>query len=89
MEKKSSVGIGKPSKRQAEILQFISTFRGKKGYAPSLSEIAGNFKVSVPTIHQHVFYLRKKNLLTTEKGKRRTNITFIKSKREKEEKKKF
>lgn len=72
MEKKSSVGIGKPSKRQAEILQFISKFRGGKGYAPSLSEIAGNFKVSVPTVHQHVEYLRQKNLLTTEKGKRRS-----------------
>src|SRR3989338_5981160 len=72
MEKKSSVGIGKPSKRQAEILQFISKFRGSKGYAPSLSEIASNFKVSVPTIHQHISYLRQKNLLTTEKGKRRS-----------------
>lgn len=72
MEKKSSMGIGKPSKRQAEILQFISIFRGSKGYAPSLSEIAGNFKVSVPTIHQHIHYLQQKNLLTTEKGKRRS-----------------
>ncbi len=72
MEKKSSIGIGKPSKRQAEILQFISTFRASKGYAPSLSEIADNFKVSVPTIHQHIHYLQQKNLLTTEKGKRRS-----------------
>ena len=76
MEKKSSIGIGKPSKRQAEILQFISTFRGSKGYAPSLSEIAGNFKVSVPTIHQHIHYLQQKNLLTTEKGKRRSIQTL-------------
>src|SRR3989344_9292230 len=72
MEKKSIIGIGKPSKRQAEILQFISTFRGSKGYAPSLAEIADNFGVSVPTLHQHVSYLRHKNLLTTEKGKRRS-----------------
>lgn len=76
MEKKSSIGIGKPSKRQAEILQFISTFRDSKGYAPSLSEIAGNFKVSVPTIHQHIHYLQQKNLLTTEKGKRRSIQTL-------------
>jgi SOS regulatory protein LexA len=72
MKRKSSIGIGKPSKRQAEILQFISEFRPKKGYAPSLGEIADNFGVSVPTIHQHVFYLQQKNLLTTEKGKRRS-----------------
>ncbi len=76
MQKKSSMGIGKPSKRQAEILQFISEFRPKKGYAPSLAEIAENFDVSVPTIHQHVSYLRKKNLLTTEKGKRRSIQTL-------------
>ena len=72
MEKKSIIVISKPSKRQAEILQFISKFRHSKGYAPSLSEIADNFKVSVPTIHQHIYYLQQKNLLTTEKGKRRS-----------------
>lgn len=66
------MGIGKPSKRQAEILQFITQFRRKKGYAPSLLEIADNFDVSVPTIHQHVSYLKRKHLLTTEKGKRRS-----------------
>ncbi|MFO0718637.1 MAG: transcriptional repressor LexA [Candidatus Paceibacterota bacterium] len=72
MENKSSLGIGKPSKRQAEILQFITEFRKKKGYAPSLAEIADNFSVSVPTVHQHVSYLKRKNLLATEKGKRRS-----------------
>lgn len=72
MENKSSIGIGKPSKRQAEILQFITEFRKKKGYAPSLAEIADNFDVSVPTVHQHVAYLKRKNLLATEKGKKRS-----------------
>lgn len=76
MYKKSNAGIGKPSKRQAEILQFIAEFRKRKGYAPSLSEIADNFGVSVPTIHQHIAYLRQKNLLTTEKGKRRSIRAF-------------
>ena len=69
--------VDKPaSKKQAEILSFISDFRQKKGYAPSLSEIAEKFGVSIPTIHQHVYSLRKKNLLTTEKGKRRSIQTF-------------
>jgi len=70
------MGIGRPSKRQAEILNFIGEFRRKKGYAPSLTEIAGNFDVSVPTVHQHVSYLRQKNLLTTEKGKQRSIQAF-------------
>ena len=48
------------------------TFRRKKGYAPSLAEIAEEFDISVPTVHQHVSYLRQKNLLASEKGKRRS-----------------
>lgn len=70
------MGIGQPSKRQAEILEFIREFRRKSGYAPSLAEIAGHFDVSVPTVHQHVSYLRQKNLLTSEKGKRRSIQAF-------------
>lgn len=81
MQKKSSLGIGKPSKRQAEILEFITSFRQKKGYAPSLAEIATHFDVSVPTVHQHVAYLRRKNLLATEKGKRRSIQAFNDHKR--------
>lgn len=70
------MGIGAPSKRQAEILDFIGEFRRKKGYAPSLTEIAEYFDVSVPTVHQHISYLRQKNLLTTERGKRRSIQAF-------------
>lgn len=76
MYRKSRAGIGKPSKRQAEILDFVGEFRKKKGYAPSLTEIAAHFGVSVPTVHQHISYLREKNLLTTEKGKRRSIQAF-------------
>lgn len=75
------MGIGKPSKRQAEILEFVSSFRQKNGYAPSLAEIATHFDVSVPTVHQHVAYLRKKNLLAAEKGKRRSIQAFNDHKR--------
>ena len=76
MRNKSNIGIGKASKRQAEILEFIVGFQKKKGYAPSLIEIAIHFGISVPTVHQHVSYLRKKNLLTAEKGKRRSIQAF-------------
>lgn len=72
MQKKSRAGIGQPSKRQAEILNFISAFRKRSGYAPSLAEIAKHFDLSVPTVHQHISYLRQKNLLSSEKGKRRS-----------------
>jgi repressor LexA len=81
MERKS-MGTSKPSKRQAEILQFVSKFQREKGYSPSLGEIAENFGVSIPTIHQHISYLRKKNLLSSDKGKRRSIQTFNDQKRD-------
>lgn len=79
---KKSMGSGKPSKRQAEILQFIAKFQREKDYSPSLGEIAKNFGVSIPTIHQHVSYLRKKNLLSADKGKRRSIQAFNDQKRD-------
>src|SRR3989344_1633954 len=80
MDKQSSVQIGRPSKKQAEILKFVGKFQKDKGYAPSLREIAEYFDISVPTVHQHVSYLRGKNLLATEKGKKRSIQTFSDSK---------
>lgn len=76
MKKKSSGSIGQPSKKQAEILEFITGFRKRRGYAPSLTEMAGHFDVSVPTIHQHVSSLRKKSILATDKGKSRSLRPF-------------
>lgn len=72
MEKKSSAWITKPSKRQAEILKFIAKFQREKDYSPSLGEIAGHFRISIPTVHQHISYLRKKKLLISHKGKKRS-----------------
>ncbi len=72
MKKKSSIGIGKPTKREAEILQFAREYRQENGFSPSLVEIAKHFKRSVPTIHQHVYSLRSKNLLLIDKGKKRS-----------------
>ncbi len=76
MVNKSSVWTNKPSKRQAEILEFISKFQKDKNYSPSLAEIAEHFDVSIPTIHQHVSYLQKKKLLTAHKGKKRSIQPF-------------
>lgn len=83
MLKKSSatIGIKKPSKRQAEVLDFISKFQREKRYSPSLSEIAQHFNISIQTIHQHISYLRNKNLLTTEKNRRRSIQLFNDHKR--------
>ncbi len=71
MKKKSRVW-NQPSKRQAEVLEFVTKFRREKRYSPSLGEIAYSFGVSIPTIHQHVSSLRKKNLIISQKGKKRS-----------------
>jgi SOS regulatory protein LexA len=76
MGKESRLWTTKASKRQAEILAFIVNFQKKNGYSPSLSEAAEHFKISIPTVHQHVSYLKKKNLLSFNKGKRRSIQTF-------------
>lgn len=72
MKIKSTIRIGKPSKRQAEILQFAREYRRENGYSPALAEIAKHFDISIPTVHQHISLLREKNLLTVEKGKKRS-----------------
>jgi repressor LexA len=76
MKGKSSIWANKPSKRQAEILEFITKFQKEKGYSPSLAEIAGHFDISIPTVHQHISYLRKKKLLITHKWKKRSIQSF-------------
>jgi len=76
MEMKSRVWANKPSKRQAEILEFITKFQKENGYSPSLAEMASNFNISIPTVHQHIAYLRKKKLLITHKWKKRSVQPF-------------
>lgn len=66
------MGISKPSKRQAEILQFAREYRRENGYSPVLNEIAKHFNISIPTVHEHILHLREKNLLTVERGKKRS-----------------
>ncbi len=47
------------TKRQKQVLDFISSYHDKKGYAPSLEEIRKKFKLaSVSTAHFHVRKLR-------------------------------
>lgn len=60
-----------PSERQKEVLDFIRNFERKNGYAPSLREIASHFRVSIPTVHQHIQYLKKKGFPERKKGGRR------------------
>ena len=54
------------TKRQRQILDFITEFRRDNGYAPSLREIGRHFNLSSPaTIHAHVQVLEQKQMLKT------------------------
>ena len=52
------------TKRQRQILDFITDFTNDNSYAPSLREIGDHFGLSSPaTIHAHIEALQKKGLL--------------------------
>lgn len=54
--------------KQKQVLDFIIAFRDKKGYSPSLEEIAHRFRKSIPTIHQFINSLVQKGYLTKNKN---------------------
>lgn len=57
------------SKKQKEVLDFISEYESEQGYAPSLNEIKEALGVSaISTVHEHVANLIAKGLLKKVKG---------------------
>lgn len=55
------------TKRQRQILDFITEFIDKQGFAPSYREIGKHFNLSSPaTVHVHIENLKKKGLLKTQ-----------------------
>lgn len=57
------------TKRQSEILRFITDFISENGYAPSYREIGSYFGLSsTATIAEHVDTLREKGYLTQEEN---------------------
>jgi len=60
------------TKRQRQILDFVSGFSKKHGFAPSHEEIAKHFRLSaVSGIHQHIQALRDKGYLSKQKNQPR------------------
>lgn len=55
------------TKRQKQILDFVTDFIKDKGYSPSLEEICRHFRLkSVSTVHEHIETLRSKDYLRKE-----------------------
>lgn len=52
------------TKRQREILNFLSAYAEEKGYAPSFEEIAQRFEYnSLATVHEHLTNLERKGYI--------------------------
>jgi len=55
------------TRRQREILTFLSEYSEERGYAPSFEEIAGKFGYSsLATVHEHLSNLEKKGYIKRE-----------------------
>src|SRR3989338_9001009 len=64
--------MDKLTKRQKEILDFITYYLKDNEYSPSYMEIADHFGISSPaTVHQHVKALEDKGYLKSEKHQKR------------------
>lgn len=61
--------MAKLTKRQKEVLKFITAYQRRKDYAPSLEEIRQHFKLaSVSTAHFHISHLRDLGYLAKEEN---------------------
>lgn len=60
------------TRRQREIYQFIEDHIRRLGYAPSIMEIARNFRLSSPaTVHKHLSRLEAKGLIRRQQNQSR------------------
>jgi len=52
------------TRRQKEILDFVTRYLGKKGYAPTIEEICEHFDLSsLATVHKHLTNLQEKGFI--------------------------
>ena len=59
--------------RQKQVLDFVTSYTKKRGFAPSLADIRKRLLLSsVSNIHQHIETLRKKGYLEKQKNQRRS-----------------
>lgn len=52
--------------RQQRVLDFITQYRRKKGFSPSIRDICGNFGFGPRAGHDYVQVLKKKGYITYE-----------------------
>jgi len=74
----------KPTKRQEEVLEFISRYIHSHTYSPTIREVADFFSISVKGAHDHLAALKKKGLLKQGDNKPRT-MELVKTGQEEQE----
>lgn len=52
-----------PTKKQKEVLNFITSYIKKRGISPTIEEVSKHFKRAVGTIHEHIEELVEKGLI--------------------------
>jgi repressor LexA len=61
-----------PTKRQKEVLSYISGFISEHKYPPTIREVADHFEMSVKGAYDHVAALRKKGKIHLDERRSRT-----------------
>lgn len=56
-------------RKKREIFQFIRRFIDLNTFSPTLTDIAKQFNVNLPTAHEHLEYLRNHGLIEFKEGK--------------------
>lgn len=56
-------------RRKREILAYITRYIESNSFAPTLTDIAKNFDINLPTAHEHLEYLHTHGLIFFEEGK--------------------
>ena len=63
--------MNKPTKRQAEVLDFLKFYILEHKYPPTIREIASHFKISVKGAYDHLKALEKKGIITCDNNRSR------------------
>ena len=67
------------TKRQKEVLSFISAFIKNHSYPPTIRDTAEHFSISIKGAHDHIMALKRKNFLKQD-GKRSRTIELVQPK---------
>src|SRR3989344_9547733 len=57
--------------RQKQVLDFVTSYTKKRGFAPSIKEMGQRMGLAISTIHQHLMALQNKGYLQRQKNQKR------------------